>query len=145
GVGVLGRADDDGVELAVLERVVELAEVAKRLRLRVLRGRLAQVHLVHVAQGDDVLAAELAEVVGTALAAGDDGDVELLIGRAGAAEGGAAEGDGPGGGGRLEEPAAGDGRRARHGGLRVGRVGRAQLRYPHRSRSATHFREPLAA
>src|SRR5204863_1353618 len=96
GMGVLSRADDHGVELAVLEGVVHLAEITELLCLWGRLGGLEQVPLVHVAQGDDVLALELPEVVRAAPAGADEREVELVVGRARADEGRAAEGCGPG-------------------------------------------------
>src|SRR5262245_28938130 len=89
---MLGRADDDRVEFRVLQPVVELAEVAKELRLGVIPGGPQEVRLADVAQGDDVLATDAGEVGPAAAATADDGDIELLVGPAGADERGRAEG-----------------------------------------------------
>src|SRR5205814_5532716 len=115
GVGVLGGADDDGVDVVGL--VEEPAEVVVAPRPRVARRGPAEVVVVDVAQGDDVLAGDAVGVGGAAAAGADDGQVEPFVG--GALLGrGAARGRpeaGPGQGRLLEEPAAGAA--GGHGGL----------------------------
>src|SRR5262249_8774910 len=81
GVGVFRRADHDGVELPGV--VDQLAEVVVGAGLRELLGGLAEAGLVHVAEGDDVLAGDLLGVGRAAAAGADDGDVQLLVRRAG--------------------------------------------------------------
>ena len=78
GVRVFGRGHDDRVN--VLALVVKLAEVHIFARLRVFGGGGIQVLLVHVAEGDDVFAADLGHVLGAASAGANDGNVELIIG-----------------------------------------------------------------
>ena len=78
GVVVIGRGDDDGVDL--LHLVEHLAVVGELLRLGILLEDAGGVALIHIAQRHDVLALHLAEVVGALAADADAGEVELLVG-----------------------------------------------------------------
>ena len=80
GVRVVGRRDDDGVEVLLL--VEQLAEVDVGLGLRKALGHLAQVQRVDVAQGDDVLAGQVVDVVGPLVGHADAGQVQLFVGPA---------------------------------------------------------------
>ena len=51
---VLGGADNDGVDLACAEGIVELAEVAEFLRLGKSDPSAVEVLAIHIAEGDDV-------------------------------------------------------------------------------------------
>src|SRR5262249_13709038 len=108
GVGVLGGADDDGVEVA--GPVVQLAEVGVALSPREALGGPVQVPLVDVDQGDDLLAGDLLEVVAAAPADPDRRDAQLLQRRA--RRGGGADAGHPvaqaGQGGGLQGLTAGD-------------------------------------
>src|SRR5579884_1458637 len=52
GVGMLGGADDDGIEIAVLEFIVELAEIVVLPGVRRLFGGAEQVTVINIAQGN---------------------------------------------------------------------------------------------
>ncbi len=79
GVGVVGRADDDGVDVALL--LQHLAEVGVALGVGEVLVGAGRALVVDVAQGDDVLGAGDGPQVAAALAAGaDDGDVEPVVG-----------------------------------------------------------------
>ena len=108
GVRVLGAAHHDGID--ILRVVVEFTEVDMLASLWKLLGRSLKVALVHVAQGDDVLGANLGEVPGAATTATDDGDVQPIIWRTGPENGGKADEEGTGrNAGRSEKLAAGVG------------------------------------
>ena len=77
GVGMLGRAHDDRVELARV--VVELAEITASSGLGVVRGGPLDGRLKDVAEGHDVLGRDVLEVRAAAAADTDHGDVELLV------------------------------------------------------------------
>src|SRR5262249_22737721 len=62
--------------------IEELAEVVELPRLRVLFGGLAEVVVIDVAQGDEVFAGHAAGVRLPPTAGADDGEIELLVGRA---------------------------------------------------------------
>ena len=61
--------------------VDQLAEVVVSLGLRVFLGGGGQAFFVHVAEGDDILAADFLEVIATASGDTDDADVELVVRR----------------------------------------------------------------
>ena len=101
GVGVLGGADDDGVvEVGV---VVDFTEVVELFGFGVFFGGFFQEGFVDIADGDDVLAGHLLEVVFAATADGDHGDVELVVEVTGAEDRGSREGAEGGGCGGFEE------------------------------------------
>ena len=75
---VVGRGDDDGVEVLLL--VEHLAEVGVGLGLGKPLGHLAQVQRIDVAQGDDVFAGQVIDVVGALVGHADAGQVELFVG-----------------------------------------------------------------
>ena len=77
GVGVLGRAHDDRVELAGV--VVELAEVATAARVRVVHRGPVDRRLEHVAERHDVLGGDSAQVGRTSAPDADHGDIQLLV------------------------------------------------------------------
>ena len=81
-VGIVGRADHHGVDLAV-QLVEHLAEIDIPLSVRELPVRIFRPALVHVAQRHEVLAGQLAGVRLALTAGPDDGDVQLLVGRVG--------------------------------------------------------------
>src|SRR5262249_24323377 len=73
---------DHGVDLGV-QGVEQLAVVGKAPGLGKLRKGFGGALLVHVAQGDDVLAGHFLEVLEALAAAADDGQVELVLWRVG--------------------------------------------------------------
>jgi hypothetical protein len=78
GVGVLRGPADHGLDVLLVEH---LAEVMVLLCLGKRFGGVGQVAVVHVAQGDDVLAGALHHVAPAAPAHAHRGDVQLLVGR----------------------------------------------------------------
>jgi len=80
GVRVVGCADDHGVDVPA-HGIQHSPEVGEGPGPGEPRGRLGEAAGVDVAQGDDVLALDAAEVGPPAPADADDGDVELLVGR----------------------------------------------------------------
>src|SRR5262245_26511844 len=73
---VLARADDNGIELAgVVEHPSEIAEAAS-LRAFGIGG--VEVLLVDVAEDDDILGRDAAEITAAAASGRDHGDIELL-------------------------------------------------------------------
>ena len=81
GMGVVGRRDRDGID--PLRFLVEhLAEVFIALRLGVGRVGVGRAHVVHVAQGVDVLDAHAAHVLAAPPADADARDVERVARRA---------------------------------------------------------------
>ena len=110
GVRVIRRGDHHGIDALLL--VEHLAEVLIPLGGWVLLEGLGGVVPVHVAQGHDVLAADLFEVPGALAADADAGDVKLAVGGAcaGAAQHMTRQGhEGGYGAGGGEEVAPGDG------------------------------------
>jgi hypothetical protein len=77
GVGVLGAAHDHGVEVAVFQIVVQLAEIAELPGPGRPVRHLEKIRLVHVAKRHHVLAQHLLHVMSAAAAAADDRDIEL--------------------------------------------------------------------
>lgn len=78
GVRVIRRGDDHGVNVPLVKQPTEIG-----VRLRggkFLLGR-SQVMLIHVAQGNDVLAGHGGEIVVPLVRHADDAEVELLVGR----------------------------------------------------------------
>jgi len=80
GMRVVRRRDDDGVDAAV-HLAKHPAEVSVAFGLGVLLGGLGKVMFVHIAEGDDVLAADAAQVGPAPAGHADDGDGEFLVGR----------------------------------------------------------------
>src|SRR5262249_11837443 len=78
GVSVLAGADDHGVELAVM--VEEGAEIGAAPRLGKFGGGALDGARIDVAESDDVLGADGAEVGAAAAADTDHGDVEPIAG-----------------------------------------------------------------
>ena len=78
-VGVVGRGDDDGVNVLLL--VKHFAVVAKHSCLWVFLERLSGVVLVHVAKGHDVLRGARSDVVPSHASDTDACDVESFAGR----------------------------------------------------------------
>ncbi len=78
-VRVVRRGDDDGIDVLLL--VEHLAIVGPLAGVRVLLEHATRITLVHVAQGDDILATALVEVPFPATAKPDARDVELLARR----------------------------------------------------------------
>ena len=76
---MLRRGHDYRVD--IVAGVVQLAEVQVFPGLGILGGGGVEVVLVHVAQGHDVLAADLGGVRCPASARADDRDIEFLVGR----------------------------------------------------------------
>src|SRR5207249_486277 len=77
GVHVVRRADDDGLDVFLVEEAAKvLVEAGPRVGLP---GRAGAVD-VHVAQGDDVLAADAGQVLGAAAGGADDAEVEAVVG-----------------------------------------------------------------
>src|SRR5262245_46450711 len=108
GVRVLRARNHDGVELAVFQLVVELAEVAALPGLRELLSRRVDAGLVRVAKSDNVLAADGVHVRSAAAATADDDDVQLLTRRPAEQDGWGAEQSSPGESGLLDETSASD-------------------------------------
>jgi hypothetical protein len=79
GMGEIGGGDHDPVEPAGVD---QLAEVVVGLRGGILLLRHAERAVIDIAQGDDILARDAAEVVPPPPAGPDDAEVQLLIGRA---------------------------------------------------------------
>ena len=102
GVRVVGRADDHGVEVLLIEA---LPPVDVGLGLGEPLQGVGKALFVHVAQRDHVLVGQRVVVRQAAAPDADQGDVELVAGgvlaRAGAA--GQEQQSGPGGGGGLQE------------------------------------------
>src|SRR5581483_3494691 len=113
-VRVFGGTDHDSIELAVLQLVVQAAEIPELPRLGGFLRCFLEVIVIHIAEGDDVLAEHLSHIFPTASAAADDGEVEFLVGSARAHKIGTAKRGDAGQGGTFEEltaiEAAGGGR-----------------------------------
>ena len=92
GVRMVGRSDDDGVDVLLL--VEHLAEIGVEGGLGLLLDRAAATAEIQVAERDDVLFGGIADVARADAAEADRGHVQLLVGRDRA-------------GGRIE-PRAGD-------------------------------------
>src|ERR1039458_1907179 len=79
GVVVIRSSDDDSVDL--LHLVEHLAVVGELLSLGILLEYVAGMVPVHIAQGDNILALQLAEIMGALSSDSDTGQVELLVRR----------------------------------------------------------------
>ena len=98
GVGMIRRAADHRLDVLLVE---ELPPVHVLLGPGELLRPKSQVLFVHVAQGDNVLAGEAAEMGFAAAPRADEGNVELVTGGIGAEEFGARQ-DEPGGSGESD-------------------------------------------
>jgi hypothetical protein len=78
GVGVLGAANDDGVDVAGV--IVEFSEIDVFAGFGMFLGGGIEVAFVHVTKGNDVFRGDFGEVAGAASAGADDGDVEFVAG-----------------------------------------------------------------
>src|SRR2546430_7925736 len=88
GVVVVGNRHDDGVDVLLLK---QLSEIAMLLRAGMLLSRRVEKVFVHVAEGDDVLVAQVLQVLGSFIADADEAEAELLVERVGAQESGRGE------------------------------------------------------
>src|ERR1043166_1049623 len=77
GVRVIGRAAHDRFDVLLLQTLTPVHVV---LRVRELLGGKGQMLLVHVAEGDDVLAGDAGEMDFAATPGADQGDVQLVAG-----------------------------------------------------------------
>jgi len=76
-VRVVGRGDENGLDILVIE---DAPQVGTELRLREAVAGLGGAFFIHVAEGDDLLARELAQVPCPLAGDADDGDTEPVAG-----------------------------------------------------------------
>ena len=77
-VGVVGRADDNSVDVLLLQQP---AKVAVAFRAGELLPDVLQVVLIDIAQRHDVFATDTRDIARAAAGDADDGEVELAVGR----------------------------------------------------------------
>src|SRR5262249_47464954 len=80
GVGMVGRGDDDGVDVLVLG-VEQLAPVAVLRCLGKVLDRRGEIIRIDIAQGNDILAPQVVDVVAALGGDADEGEVEFLVRR----------------------------------------------------------------
>ncbi len=77
---MIGRGNDDGIQaVGLFFQHSPIVPVARGIRKDL--GRLVQEVAIHIAQRHHVLAGELLHVVPSFVAAADDAQVQLLVGR----------------------------------------------------------------
>ena len=78
GMGVIGRGNDDRFNVALVQKA---AKVSVGPGGRMLLGGSREELFIHVAEGHDILAGDIIQVVGALIGDADHSNVELVVGR----------------------------------------------------------------